>query len=130
MDRYLQDDGLIVGEGGFVVLQPEAWVGKPFPLEKHIDIGEQIRQGEWTVILYHADCPKCRQAILDFDANATAAQRQTTVLLEVPSESGGNASWVRHLGMKTGRLAAERRWLVRTPVSIHLQDGRVLSVGE
>ena len=49
----VNSSGDILGEDSLVVLDPETWVGKPFPLSKHVDVGERLAEGKWIVLLYH-----------------------------------------------------------------------------
>jgi hypothetical protein len=51
-----------------ILLEPDKWVGKEFPLLPYIEppeVGEKLKIGEWTVVLYHHDCPKCKEVIND-----------------------------------------------------------------
>ena len=59
----LSDTGVFIGDSKIVVLEPEMWIGKRFPLLDYIDIGGKLKDGNWLVLLYHYDCPKCREAI-------------------------------------------------------------------
>lgn len=58
-----------------VVLEPEKWIGEPFPLlpfikplageallpaEAHPDLGERLLQGKWTLVLYSTNCSECQ----------------------------------------------------------------------
>jgi len=53
----LTADGVILGEGNLVVLEPEKWVGQVLPVLKYIDVGERFAAGNWTLLFYHSDCP-------------------------------------------------------------------------
>ena len=59
----LSDAGDVIGDGKVVVLEPEKWIGKRFPLLDYIDIGDRLKQGKWLVLLYHHDCPKCQTVV-------------------------------------------------------------------
>lgn len=63
----LSGSGEILDDGQFVVLEPAEWNGKRFPLLDYIDIGSQLAQGEWIVILYHFDCARRREAIPKYE---------------------------------------------------------------
>ena len=59
----LSDAGEVIGDGNVVVLQPEKWTGKRFPLLAHIDVGERLKNGRWLVFLYNPDCASCQAMI-------------------------------------------------------------------
>ena len=61
----LESDTSVVDGRKFVVLKPEKWSGKRFPLLDFIDIGERLRKGRWLVLLCRCDCPKCQQVVED-----------------------------------------------------------------
>ena len=130
----LADDGEIVGDARVVVLEPEKWVGKRWPLLGHVDIGGKLGQGEWTVMLYHDGCPGCREAVPAFVAEAGKRKRERKagapgmVLIEVPPYRGGSAA---AKGACTyGQLSDKRDWFVETPTVVQLRDGKVLSAKE
>ena len=124
----LSPHGEIIGQDTVVVLEPEGWHGKRFPLLDHIDIGEHLKVGTWVVLLYHHDCPKCQDVIpayleraRDLSASANAPR---IALIDVPKygppviTSRGNPVY--------GRLNNKREWFVQTPVEIILRDGIVV----
>jgi hypothetical protein len=59
----LAGDGELPAGSSLVVLDPETWAGKIFGLRRYIDIGPQLASGQWTVMLYHANCSHCRETI-------------------------------------------------------------------
>ena len=66
-----------------VLLQPEDWVGKKWPLLPYIEppeVREKLKNGNWTVVLYHHDCPKCKEVIDDLIEKKT----ENLVCVEVP----------------------------------------------
>ena len=127
--------GDFVGESRIVVVEPATWVGNQFPLLEHIDVGEKISEGKWTLLLYHDDCPSCEEAIARLDALTQAtsegAHSLQVALIEVPPYGGS----VRRLlspdsTMVLGRLNNAREWFIETPVEISLDLGEVLAVVE
>lgn len=121
--------GLIETDAEIVVLEPEAWIGKPFPLTAYVNIGEQLREGQWLVMLYHHDCPACRKL---FDGRAELAARLQRNGLRLAfveiglSEVGVNES--DQDAFVWGRLVDTRHWFVETPSAVFVRDGVVASV--
>jgi thiol-disulfide isomerase/thioredoxin len=72
----------------YVVLEPETWVGKELPIIDHIDIGEQLKIGNWLIMLYHHDCPDCIATIPKIEQMAKDLQDNEEVLkfalIEIP----------------------------------------------
>ena len=125
--------GKIVGNSGIVVLEPVTWVGRRFPLLEHVDIADQLAQGDWVVLLYHHDCPKCQEVLPGFEqlADRMAVQGSgiRAAVLEVPPFSlGGGRCDQRNLVLHHGRLSDCREWFVPTPVQLVLVDGSVTTV--
>ena len=124
----LAEDGTIEGEGA-VVLEPDKWVGKRFPLLQHAG-GAELLHGEWLVVLYRRNCRTCA-AVLDQlgrgaeDKGPLAAVRLACI--EIPSEGSPatdeELSWCKRL-----RLSAAREWLTRTPLCVRLSNGRTEAV--
>lgn len=141
----LADSGHVLGQSGLVVLEPETWVGKRLPLLAHVDIGDQLAQGEWIVLLYHHDCPSCRDVIARYaqppngppidETHSRPAERAAdsgrprVALVEVPKHGtvpeqvGFDASCCL-----MGRLSQTREWFVTTPVELLLEGGVVKRV--
>lgn len=115
----------ITTSGSTVLLEPEKWVGKPFPLFAYIDIGERLRHGSWELLIYRHDCAKCQEAIASL-ATDTASQ-SSLVLVEIPPFSAKPRS-LDNLAFLEGQLENGRRWLVSAPVYVSIDNGRVVSV--
>lgn len=124
-----------IGHGSLVVHEPDKWVGKPFPLAEHIDVGEELTRGRWTVVLYRLDCADCPAAIAEHEgrarprANDPDAPRIALVEVDPPRRGG------RHLvgpgsPCLLGRLSPDREWFVTTPAILTLHDGRVVKAHE
>lgn len=61
-----------------VLLEPEKWVGRRCPILKYIDIGHELSHGSWLVVLYHHDCPHCRELVPEYEAKARVAANGST----------------------------------------------------
>lgn len=119
----LSGDGIIVGSGNTVVLEPVAWIDKPFPLLEFVETDAELTGGSWRVVLYHHDCPDC-QAKLDALRNEATGER--ILLLEIPPYgSAADDAWTE---FTRGRLGDDWDWFVETPVELWLEKGVVREV--
>jgi hypothetical protein len=129
----LAEDGSIIGDGRMVALEPEKWVGKRFPLLRHIDVSGELRHGDWIVVLYRQGCPACEKEVAKYEHEASERKsdrdRPRVALLEV-SEVGAGKEGERedHLACLHGRLSNQRQWAVETPVVLWIQNARVVRV--
>lgn len=111
----------------YMVLEPEMWIGEELPILEYIDIGEQLRTGNWLVLFYHHDCPDCQEAIPQYEQMARYLADNEELLriafVEVPpfgpTTVGMDGSWA------VGSLSDSRDWFVTTPVVILVEDGQV-----
>jgi hypothetical protein len=122
---------VLADAGGLVILEPESWIGRTLPILEEINIGPQVAQGEWVVLLYHHDCPKCQEALplyLDRAKQWDAEERQAHVaVIETPPFAANGSQGFDSVPLQ-GRLSDEREWFVQTPVEITLEDGVVTHV--
>ncbi|TWT37164.1 hypothetical protein KOR34_21110 [Posidoniimonas corsicana] len=110
--------------GGMTLLEPEEWVGRPFPLSEFIEPSRQLATGEWVVLLYHHDCPKCQAARPKYEALAAqnaASAGPFVLLVEIPSYGTDQAM----PNPNYARLTDRREWFVQAPIEITLRDGAV-----
>jgi len=118
---------VIPGEGEVVLLRPMTWLGQDYPLKLVDPLGDQRSTGKCRVVLVHTDCPKC-------EAITRTISSQSSVdglgILEVGSDDNAEDKWIMENGATWSRLPSDRRWLVRTPVVIDLQEGIVVAVGQ
>ena len=140
-DTTLSDSGEIVGHGRIVVLEPEKWGGKRFPLLPYIknvpggpqsetgSLRERLTEGYWLVVLYHHDCPHCREAMPTFHElarrSATDPESPQLAMIEVPPYGDDTASLTSDIQCRLGRLSDKTEWFIETPAAILLQEGRV-----
>ncbi len=129
----LTDEGDIIGDNSTVVLEPENWIGKRFPLLKHTDIGSQLMIGRWIVVLYRPDCPRCREELARYERRV-CEEAWTMIMprIAVIDVSGGNEERRAVGGGNSwclcGRLSGARKWFVRPPVILRIEDGYVKGV--
>ncbi len=117
-------DSLRGDSGSIARLNPHDWIGKEFPLAPFTDLGKQLENGLWRVALVRHDCPKCRALVQNFAHSEFTHERLAVIQIPpygtIPAISSGP--------IVQGRLASTREWLVKTPVEIVLESGRVISV--
>jgi hypothetical protein len=130
-DTTISDAGELTGNGKTVVLKPETWVGKRFPLLEHIDVGHKLTDGLWLVLLHRHDCSACREAASEYEALAkdfsTKLGCPAIALIEcppfAPTQLPGEArSWI------SGRLSDAHEWHLSGPTSVLLDGGQVRNV--
>ena len=131
----LSDDGQIVGEKRVVLLKPETWVGRAWPLLGHIDIGKQLAKGKWTVVLYHHDCPHCEERVPQFEREARKragrlAGSKVAMVELAPYAPKGRSLLPPDTTCTTGRVNDVRDWFVGTPTVLTLVEGSVVDARE
>ncbi|GAH70477.1 unnamed protein product, partial [marine sediment metagenome] len=92
-----------------------------WPLLEYIDIADSLRSGIAIVLLYHYDCPDCREAIPLYEQmNRDLADNYETVkiaFIEVPPYGLAAEDPV---GAETaclkGKLDASKKWYFTTPL--------------
>lgn len=115
---------------GLVILEPEKWVGEPFPIGEFLSPRIDLEYGEWTVLIYHHGCPQCQAALSRYadlaESSAAIGNRRRVMLVESPpyaSETPVATTAGVHV-----RLTDEQEWFVKTPVEIQVEDGQVATV--
>jgi thiol-disulfide isomerase/thioredoxin len=113
---------------GIVILEPSEWIGKPFPLQPYLHPKIEHSTGRWVVVLYHHDCPKCQEALPDYERLAREPNQlgvDGILAVEVPP-FGPNQN-IGGTALKQARLSEAREWFVQAPVEIELDNGVVTS---
>ncbi|MDR1269674.1 MAG: hypothetical protein LBK82_09120 [Planctomycetaceae bacterium] len=109
-----------------IVLEPATWKGKEFPLIARFTQpadGEILKQGTWTILLIHSDCPKCRKLISDKEN-----QNNTNIaLVEIPSSSTED---LPKISFPVFKLDENNEWFAVTPCIIVITDGICVSITE
>ena len=127
------DLGDIFADGKTVILKPERWLGKRLPLLDYIDIRDRLADGEWTVVLYRHDCPRCREQLSKYDASWTEpfcnAQSEGLAFIDIAPPERDGPQWLPNGGVAVfGRLTGVTEWFAVTPCTLRLTGGAVLSV--
>ena len=122
--------GGFTASGNLILLEPEKWVNETFPLTKHIEIDNDLTQGDWLVVLYHHDCPKCQEALPKYQALAqslkASGSERRVALIEVPP-FGPHVDYVPPTVIY-GQLPKSKDWFVQAPVEIQVVDSVVIDV--
>lgn len=121
-------------DGALLVLEPEQWIGQPFPLFAYVDLGHLLHAEAWRVLFYHHDCPDCQRAIRRLfleAAGADSSMRSSlrTMLVELPPYGPAHQTLTPFdTEVAYARLTDTRKWFVSTPFEIQLRDGTVEAV--
>jgi uncharacterized membrane protein YphA (DoxX/SURF4 family) len=125
------DEGELEDSKSFVVLEPEKWIGKRFPLLKHIDIGRKLSTGKWIVVLYDHNCSHCQAALPKYWQTAKAFSEQSDApriaMVELPPFAERAEQFAIMLPLEAGKLAPNKEWFAQAPVELKLVDGIVKS---
>ncbi len=106
-----------------------------WPLLKSIDIADSLREGIAVVLLYHYDCPECREAIPKYDqmchdlAGNEDSIKFAFVAIPPYGTEKDNPIPAGTLCM-TGKLDSHKRWIFQTPVVVIIRDGIVVKYWE
>jgi len=114
----------------YEVLEPETWIGKKLPILEHIDICEQLKNGNWLIMLYHHDCPDCQAAIPKLQKLAKDLQGNEDflriALIEMPPYGQDNLCPVdKNSSFVLSKLDTSKDWFVTTPLIFLLAEGDV-----
>jgi hypothetical protein len=127
----LTGDGQIAGAGTQVALEPEQWIGQPFPLRDYLEVPDDLSTARWVVVLISPDCSLCRQAATRYGRIASdlaghpESPRWALVTLPGDSAEGLVADGTPAI---VGRLSDRVAWHMPVPVEITLRDGVVTGV--
>ncbi len=125
-------DGVTVMDGNNIVLEPDRWPGKPLPLLEYLDGGDALREGAWTVLLYHENCPHCSEAITRLaEQTRRLAERnlrtRVAMIESPPYAQAGVPPAAKGAGFLHLRLSDRYTWFVPTPTLLRLEAGKVLT---
>ena len=120
-------EGVVQGHSGLIILKPENWLGRPFPLFRELDRRDELSRGDWILMFYHHDCPRCQEALPQLRglARQSVLGGARVALVEIPpygplSDAGENPppTWTH------ARLPEAHSWFVPTPTIVLVRAGR------
>lgn len=117
-------DAAFADANGLIVLEPETWIGKPFPLTSHLSPEVPLHEGRWTILIHHHDCPHCQEAVPQYERLAVTENDRRIALVETPPY---DEMPLREQEALRTRLSDDREWFVQTPVEIQVDAGVVVS---
>ncbi len=94
-----------------ILLEPETWIGKELPLISRFiqpNDSDQLKQGEWNLLLIHTDCPKCLQMLADLEAK----QAEGVAIVVVPFHANERPP---QTPFPLFTLDTQNAWFVTTP---------------
>lgn len=109
-----------------ILLEPETWVGKELPLTSRFvqpNDSDQLKHGEWNLLLIHTDCPKCLQMMADLEARRV----ERVAIVVVPSHSTERNP---RTPFPLFTLDAQNAWFVTTPCVVTLSEGVCIASGD
>ncbi|MFC1676516.1 protein disulfide isomerase family protein [Planctomycetota bacterium] len=116
----------------YIVLEPETWIGQKLPILENIDIGEQLKKGNWLVLFYHHDCPDCIKAIPKYEQIAHDLKGNEDflqiALIEVPPY--GQELVSENSPCVYGKLPDTKEWFITTPAAALLDNSTVTKAWE
>ena len=104
-----------------------------WPMLEYIDIKEQLQNGLWVVLLYHDDCPDCKEAMPLYEQmhDSLAGNDINFAFVEMPPYGGTTQPLVNSETKVTcGRLNDKKKWFLQSPVVVIIDNGRVLKAWE
>jgi hypothetical protein len=118
-------------DGDLVVLEPQSWLNKPFPLFDEIADGNELRSGDWLVVMYSYDCESCLRAIPRYQrwmATGFDGKSRTRFAFVAmpPAAPVGEDPVAASPAYKRMVLRPDHDWFATTPVVVAIQNGRVL----
>ncbi|MDR1964117.1 MAG: hypothetical protein LBQ50_10095 [Planctomycetaceae bacterium] len=127
----LVSNGRVVGDAKVVMLYPQEWIDKKFPLLEYTIIQADLSKGNWLVVLYGTDCTKCEKKLIYWKSNGIPVntEGEKVALLEISGHSE-NALRSRFDGgpWQWGSLKQTNVWYVETPTVLKIENGIVKSV--
>ena len=127
-----KDSGLTFADESFVILEPEDWEGKAFPLIPYIDIGDKLSRGDWLVVLYSHDCSHCMEELPGYIQKAKVWENDSSkpkiALVEMPPHEYA-VDDKQSSKLHYGKLSDKYEWFAQTPLTVRIKDAHVETQG-
>ena len=125
----LSQDGVILGAGNLVVLEPEKWIGKRFPLLDWIQTDAELDRGRWTVVMHRRGCPKCERLIHDYENGDLQFGSEAVAFVALESCDRTPLRPVFRAD-SLGCMQGEYSWFAEAPLELHVDDSQLVSIRE
>lgn len=105
------------------------WEGQQWELLEHIDIADKISEGVWIVLMYHWDCPTCREeAVPAYEqmSRMMAGQIQIAYIEIPPYGPEGKGPIPEDTPNLVGKLDESKKWMIVSPTVVLLANGEVV----
>ncbi|MDR1964229.1 MAG: hypothetical protein LBQ50_10655 [Planctomycetaceae bacterium] len=111
-----------------IMLEPEKWIGKEFPLWDYVDEKAGVlKQGDWIIIIGRKQCEECQKLIEKLGT-------KNTIPLALLELDDGMADTNKHELYPSvsiqGMLKIEDNWVILTPCLIQCRNGICIAVDE
>jgi len=122
-----------VGSSGFSTagIRP----GSQLPLLNQVDLGPDLAQGRWRIVLYHHDCTKCQLLIDTIVPPGESIEsvfirnfERHVALIELPPFAD-SVRWPTNSVCVHGHFQPDSSDIISTPLELYLQDGVVMQAG-
>ena len=122
--RDVRSEGaIIIGHGHNVLLEPESWLGKRFPLLDFVGDEDLLSKGDWEVWIYRHNCPECSRALRSIGKRQDESR---LAILELPPFASDRITQEDVVWFQ----ADERySWFGETPIRLNLSSGIVTLLG-
>ena len=113
-----------------ITRETEEW-----PMLKHIDVADSLRNGVVVVLLYHWDCPNCREAIRKYNKMCSelggGEGSMRFAFIEIPPYGQEKDNPVpQDTSCLKGRLDSSKQWYITTPLVVLIENGTVIKSWE
>jgi hypothetical protein len=109
-----------------IILEPELWIGKEFPLISRFaeaEGAEILLQGTWNVVLVQPGCSDCVTKMAELERE----QPENVAVMAIPSRSERT---LFQTSFPTFVLDTQNEWFVETPRVVRQAEGICVAVGE
>ncbi len=120
----------VAASGRSYLLRPARWLGRECPLLAYCGSGEELRKGEWIVVLHRPGCHNCAVVVREFDRFVRRVRSNPPLGLGLISLSSTADSRFEDVsapgsGFVSCRLQRSVAWHAAPPTVILLSDGIV-----
>jgi hypothetical protein len=133
----LNHDGTIAGNSYSVSVETGNWAGQQLPLLSYVDMGPRLLGQNSLVLVYHAECPRCKQALsalAALDESKFCARLNGAELVLIDASRHLSEELDTHIFPRIrcrkavifGRLDPSRRWQFDAPLLVEVRQGIVV----